>query len=73
VLSDLPTPPDQPASPPIIQVEREARALLADLAATGELLPAAPTIYGRPVLHAIAALPPAPEPAPEPEPAEAKR
>jgi len=57
VLPDRPTvPADQPASDPggpVVQVEREARALLAELAALGEPLPAAPTVYGRPVLYAV--------------------
>ncbi len=58
--ADRPTVPAvQPASdlvaPVVVQVEREARALLAELAALSEPLPAAPTIYGRPVLYAVSA------------------
>lgn len=64
MLSDLPSRPGQPASPPIVQVEREARELLHVLAAAGEPLPDAPAFHGRPLLYAA----PAP---PEPEPEEA--
>jgi hypothetical protein len=49
------------ASLPVVQVEREARELLRALAAQGEQLPSAPTVYGRPVLHAVTAPPPEPE------------
>ena len=49
--------PAYPTAPiPVIQVEREARALLGELAAMGEPLPAVPTVYGRPVLHAVVPL-----------------
>jgi hypothetical protein len=56
VLSDRTAQGAAPAVP-VVQVEREARALLADLAAMGEPLPAAPSIYGRPVPYAVPALP----------------
>lgn len=48
-------PTSDPVAPVVVQVEREARALLAELAAMGQPLPAAPTVYGRPVLYAVAA------------------
>lgn len=64
MLRDRPTVPAvQPASGPVapvvVQVEREARALLAELAALGEPLPAAPAVYDRPVLYAVSPLEPA--------------
>jgi hypothetical protein len=48
-------PASDPGAPVVVQVEREARALLAELAALGEPLPAAPAVYGRPVLYAVSA------------------
>lgn len=59
-MSPRPRPAPRSASLPVVQVEREARELLRALAAMGEQLPSAPTVYGRPVLHAVAARPPKP-------------
>jgi hypothetical protein len=53
-------PPPQRSLLVVVEVEREARQLLRDLAGLGLPLPPSPALYGRPLLHAL------PDP-PEPE------